>query len=162
MKSLKRILIALIIIFIAIQFFRPERNTSAAASPQHISSKFSIPDDVTHVLSTSCYDCHSNNTRYPWYFRVQPVAWWLNNHVSEGKRHLNFDEYTSYNLRRQYHKFEEIIEMVQEDEMPLPSYLVMHNNARLNQDQKDKIISWSNSCMDAMKSAYPLDSLVRK
>jgi hypothetical protein len=83
MKFLKRVLIPLLIAFIIIQFFRPEKNISASAAAKHISTKFSFPDDVEQILSNSCYDCHSNNTRYPWYFSVQPVAWWLDDHVRE-------------------------------------------------------------------------------
>src|SRR5215213_3952211 len=101
MRFLKKIFIVLVIAFIVIQFFRPEKNISAAAPSNHIAAKFSVPADVNQILSTSCYDCHTNNTRYPWYSYVQPVAWWLDDHIREGKKHLNFDEYASYNLRRQ-------------------------------------------------------------
>jgi len=162
MKFLKRILLVVVIAFIVIQFFRSEKNISAAARSNHITVKFSVPGDVKQILSTSCYDCHSNNTRYPWYHSVQPVAWWLRSHISEGKEHLNFDEFASYKLRRQYHKFEEIIEMVKEDEMPLPSYLVGHRDAVLSPEQKEKIIAWSNNCMEEMKAVYPVDSLVKQ
>src|SRR5689334_784373 len=105
MRFVKRILILLLIAFIIIQFFHPEKNISTAIPVNHISKNFLVPDEVTAILSNSRNDCHSNNTRYPWYNHIQPVAWWLNDHVTEGKKHLNFDEYSSYNLRRQYRKF---------------------------------------------------------
>jgi hypothetical protein len=162
MKFLKKILWILVILFIAAQFIRPKKNISEAAPAAHISQKFSVPDNVKQILSTSCYDCHSNNTRYPWYNNIQPVAWWMGGHVEDGKKHLNFDEYSSYNLRRQYHKFEEMIEMVKKDEMPLPSYLVLHGNAKLSMEQKVKITDWCSVSMEAMKSAYPIDSLLKK
>lgn len=162
MKILKRIILPLIAVFITIQFFRPEKNISAAPQANHISGKFRMPDDLSQILSESCYDCHSNNTRYPWYNHIQPLTWWLNDHVTEGKKHLNFDIYTSYNLRRQYHKFEEIVEMVKDDEMPLSSYVFGHPGAALTPEEKSKIIAWCNFNMDEMKSIYPADSLKRK
>ena len=110
MKLLKKIFIVLIIALICIQFFHPEKNVSSETSSNHISKQFSVPDDVRQIISTSCYDCHSNNTNYPWYFSVQPVAWWLNHHIEEGKEHLNFDEFSSYRPRRQFRKFEQIKE----------------------------------------------------
>ena len=90
MKLLKKILLLFVIAFIIIQFFRPEKNISAAATSTHISKIFPVTDDVSQILSNSCYDCHSNNTRYPWYNKIQPVAWWMNDHIDEGKDELNF------------------------------------------------------------------------
>jgi hypothetical protein len=162
MRFLKRILILLLIAFIIIQFFRPEKNVSADASVNNISKNFPVPADVAQILSNSCYDCHSDNTRYPWYFSIQPVAWWLTDHVQEGKKHLNFDEFASYPLRRQYNKFDQTIDMVKKDEMPLSSYLVIHGDAILSPEQKEKVIAWCSNCMNAMKAAYPIDSLVKK
>ena len=162
MKYLKKLFWLVLIVFVVVQFFRPEKNISLDAEAHHISQKFSVPEDVRQILSTSCYDCHSNNTRYPWYYSVQPVAWWLRNHVTEAKQHLNFDEFASYRLRKQYHEFEEIIEMIDENEMPLPSYTLIHRNAALSQEQKERIIAWSNLCMEVMKMTYPADSLLKK
>jgi hypothetical protein len=162
MKILKRVMLLLVILFVIIQFIRPSKNISDAAPSAHISKNFPVPDDVKQILSTSCYDCHSNNTRYPWYNHVQPIAWWLNDHVTEGKKHLNFDEFSSYRLRRQFHKFEEIGEMVKEDEMPLNSYTLIHRDASLSVEQKFRITQWCSDCMNKMQLEYPLDSLVQK
>jgi hypothetical protein len=162
MKYLHRIFLFLIVALAAIQFIRPEKNIAAGESPNHISKVFSVPDDVKQILSASCNDCHSNNTHYPWYNSVQPLSWWLNQHVKEGKEHLNFDVFASYRLRKQFHKFEEIAEMVKEDEMPLPSYTLIHRDAVLSSEQKIILTDWSNRCLEQMKSAYPIDSLVRK
>jgi hypothetical protein len=162
MKPIKRIFIFLLAAFAAIQFIRPDRNISAGVSPNHISKAFSVPDSVRQILSTSCNDCHSNNTQYPWYNSIQPIGWWLSNHIEEGKEHLNFDEFASYRLRKQFHKFEEITEMVKENEMPLSSYVLIHRGAKLSGEQKILITGWSERCLEQMKSAYPIDSLVRK
>ena len=161
-KLLKKILWILLVALIVIQFFRPEKNISAEVSPAHISQKFSVPDDVKQILSTSCYDCHSNNTHYPWYFSVQPVAWWLSGHIKEGRKHLNFDELSSYRLRRQFKKLEEIKKMVEENEMPLSSYTLIHRDAALTPAQIQTLVLWSEMQVNKMKSEYPADSLLKK
>src|SRR5439155_20340848 len=102
MKKIKKVLIALLVIFVVIQFFRPAKNKSDKPSLNDISTKYNLPEDVKNILKTSCYDCHSNNTIYPWYSEVQPVGWWLNNHINDGKNEVNFSEFAAYPIRRQY------------------------------------------------------------
>ena len=162
MKIFRKFLWVLLLVFIAIQFFRPEKNISSGASPNDISQKFSVAEDVKQILTTSCYDCHSNNTRYPWYFSIQPVAWWLSSHIEEGKEHLNFDEFSSYRLRRQYKKLVEIKEMVEENEMPLASYTLIHRDAILSQEQKTTLARWTENQVNRMKAEAPPDSLLKK
>lgn len=115
MKVFKVVLIVLLVVLIVIQFFHPEKNVSTAQSPNHIAAVYNQPDNVRTILNRACNDCHSNNTRYPWYNNIQPVAWWLDYHVQEGKHELNFDEFGTYPLRKQYHKLEEVTEMVKEE-----------------------------------------------
>lgn len=161
MKFIKRTLIFLLAAFIVIQFFHPEKNISDAAPANHISKSFPFPGNIKEIVSNSCYDCHSNNTRYPWYYHIQPVAWWMNDHIQEGKSHLNFDEFASYRPRRQYSKFGDTKDMIKEDEMPLSSYILGHPRAALSPEQKQIITAWCNNCMSAMKAIYPLDSLIK-
>lgn len=148
---------------IIIQFFRPEKNisTTSAVLENDISKVYQIPDSVQVILQTSCYDCHSNNTSYPWYNNIQPVAWWLANHVIEGKNELNFSEFASYRIGRQYKKLEEINEQVKENEMPLASYTLIHTNAKLNTQQKLSLANWVTVLRDSIKKQYPADSLKR-
>ena len=160
-KIIKRILLILLVALIAIQFVRPAKNVSTDQS-RNIKTLYAVPENVHTILTKACNDCHTNNTIYPWYASVQPVLWWLDDHVKEGKSHLNFDEYTSYNLRRQYHKMEEVIEMVKEKEMPLDSYTWVHRDAKLTDEERVTLTSWAQSVMDTMKAHYPIDSLVRK
>ena len=160
-KNFKRILIALLALLIIIQIFRPAKNKSDKFSVNDISTKYKVPENVANILKTSCYDCHSNNTVYPWYAEVQPVAWWLNNHITEGKKELNFSEFASYQIRRQYKKLEEINDQVKKDEMPLKSYLIIHTYAKLDSQQKSSITNWVNLLRDSMKANYPPDSLKR-
>lgn len=157
---LKKIVIGLIIVLIIIQFFRPERNESND-NTYAISTKYNVPDDVNHLLKVSCNDCHTNKTEYPWYANIQPVAWWLDDHVVDGKKHLNFSEFTKRPLYVQNHKLEEIVEMVEEKEMPLAdyTYLGLHSEAKLTDEQRQKIIVWAKAQMTQLKETYPADSL---
>jgi hypothetical protein len=160
---LKKILIALVIVLVLIQFFRPERNLSDDRT-NDISKKYVVPEHVSRLLAGGCNDCHSNKTTYPWYTNIQPIGWWMAGHVNEGKGHLNFSSFTHRNLAYQNHKFEEIIEMVKEKEMPLPSYtwLGLHPEANLTDDERNQIVQWASAQMDTLKKNYPADSLVMK
>ena len=161
-KILKRTFQILLLAFIVIQFFRPAKNKSAGISANDISTIYPVPENVQAILKTSCYDCHSNNTVYPWYAEIQPVAWWLNKHIADAKKDLNFSEFAGYSIRRQYRKFEEINDLVKKDEMPLDSYLWIHKYAKLSDQQKLTLANWVTSVRDTIKANYPADSLVRK
>ena len=157
----RKIMYVLLAAFIVIQFIHPAKNTSKGLQPNTIGNNYAIPADVKTILGKACNDCHSNNTRYPWYAKIQPVDWWMNKHVVDGKKDLNFDEFTNRAPRYQYHKMEEVIEMVKEREMPLKSYTWTHKDARLNSNEREKLTGWAQSVMDAMKVKYPVDSLIR-
>lgn len=163
-KKIKIFLLILLGAFIIIQFFHPAKNINAGpeAIAKDISTVFSIPDSVKNILQTSCYDCHTNNTKYPWYAAIQPAAWWLNDHIEEGKKELNFNEFASFRIRRQYKKLDEIIKEVEEDEMPLSSYTLIHTDAKLSSEQKKTLTDWAKNMRDTMKAHYPADSLIKK
>ena len=158
----KKILITLAVLLIIIQFIHPEKNKAPGRQANALATLITVPDNIKNIFAKACNDCHSNNTRYPWYSHIQPVDWWMNNHVREGKRELNFDEYASKPLRYQYHKMEEIADEVKEGEMPLDSYTWMHRDARLTETEKKEVIDWANSVRANMESKYPRDSLIRK
>jgi len=160
---LKKILIGLLVVLVLIQFFRPEKNDSNDLTLD-VSTKYKVPEDVSQILRVACNDCHSNKTNYPWYSQIQPVAWWLNDHVTEGKEHLNFSNFTQLPIAVQNHKFEEVIEVIDENEMPLESYtyLGLHPEAKLTEDQKTALKTWAREQMDLLKQTYPADSLVMK
>lgn len=163
-KIIVRVLLILWVILMAIQFIPTPKNdsTDAAHYANDISTRYAVPQNVQLILQTSCYDCHSNHTQYPWYAHVQPVAWWLNDHIEEGKKEINFSEFAAYRIGRQYKKMEEVIEQIDEDEMPLSSYTLIHQNARLNEGQKKTLIHWATQIRDSIKANYPADSLIRK
>lgn len=159
---IKKILLLLLAVLIIIQFIHPTKNKSEGPHPNFIGSSFDIPTDVNVVLKKACNDCHSNNSKYPWYANFQPVHWWLESHIKDGKKHLNFDEYTHKSLRYQFHKMEETVEMVKEGKMPIKEYKWTHGDARLNEEEKSKLINWAKAIMDTMKAKYPIDSLIKK
>ncbi len=140
---LKKIVAIVFTIFFAIQFIRPAKNTGGNETMMNdISEIYPVPDNVLSILKASCYDCHSNNTYYPWYSNFQPVGWWMQFHVNEGKLELNFNEFASYEKEKQQKKLEEIVEEVKENCMPLPSYLKIHKEAKLSQDEKKILTDW--------------------
>jgi hypothetical protein len=116
------------------------------------------------LLENACNDCHTNTSTYPWYSNIQPVGFWLNNHINDGKRHLNYATFTKMPIAVQNHKLEETIEQVEEGEMPLPSYTYfgLHSNAKLSEADRSKIINWAKSQMAMLKATYPADSLKMK
>ena len=151
-------------LLIIIQFFQTEKNSNITASAlaNDISTIYPLPENVKSIVETSCYDCHSNNSNYPWYDNIQPVSWWLHNHIEEGKKEINFNEFASYRIRRQYKKLEEIIKQVKEDEMPLSSYTIIHTNAKLSPEKKLILSAWAAALRDSIKMKYPADSLIKK
>lgn len=159
---LKKILLILLVGLIIIQFFHPSRNKATGVQPNSIGTRYAIPGPVESVLEKACTDCHSNNTSYPWYSKIQPVDWWLDGHIRDGKKELNLDEYTNKSLRYQYHKMEEVIEMVKDETMPLESYTWIHKDAKLTAEERSVLTNWAQGVMDTMRAKYPLDSLVRK
>lgn len=159
---IKKILLFLLAALVIIQFFHPPRNKAAGRQPNYIGYAYPVPADVQAILQKACNDCHSNNTRYPWYSKVQPVDWWLDKHVREGKKELNLDEYTHRSLRYQYHKLEEIAEQVNTGEMPLKSYTWVHKDAILTAAEKAALTGWADALRDSLEARYPMDSLVRR
>jgi hypothetical protein len=162
-RFFKILFYTLLIALLLIQFYpKPTKNVAESINANDITLAHNVPADVQQVLKTSCYDCHSNNTVYPWYAKIQPVALWLGNHIEEGKDELNFSEFGSYSIRRKFKKLEEINKQVKEDEMPLSSYTVIHRNAKLNDSKKLLLANWVTALRDSMKANYPADSLKRK
>ncbi|MDP3393272.1 heme-binding domain-containing protein [Sediminibacterium sp.] len=157
----KKLLLALLVVLLVLQAFRPEKNNSGNKE-NDISSLYPVPDNVEQILVKACNDCHSNSTVYPWYAEVQPIAWWLNDHVKDGKKHLNFNEFATYKLAKQFHKLEEVFDEVKGGEMPLESYTVVHRDAKLTVEERNILMDWSVAVRDSMKARFPADSLIMK
>ena len=141
----KKILTGLLLLLIIFQFFRIDKTTKAIDTNTDFISLLHPPDSVTTILKTACYDCHSNQPTYPWYTNIAPVSWWIKHHINEGSHHLNFSEWGNYTLKRKDHKLEECIELVEEDEMPMTSYTLMHKDAKLTKEQKALLLNWFKS-----------------
>lgn len=142
-------LIVILAILIIIQFFPASKNQNTELLASDITKVTTVPDDVLQVLKVACYDCHSNNTVYPWYNNIQPVAWWLNRHVEEGKEHLNFSSFGAYTAEKAAKKMRGISREVEKGDMPLSSYTLIHRNAVLNETQKQAVINWTKSAVIA-------------
>jgi hypothetical protein len=148
---IKRFLILFTAALILIQFIHPKENRSVSISPNDITNKFQVSPQVLSLLKNSCYDCHSNNTNYPWYNYVQPIAWWLQYHVNEGKSELNFSEFGGYSAKKQYHKLKSIVESQRDNWMPLGIYRWLHRDAALSDSQKLLISGWADSLAQKIK-----------
>ena len=138
-----------------IQFIHPAKNVDTTTTPQDITIMYPMPDSVHVILQKACYDCHSNTTRYPWYNNVEPVAFWLNNHIKEGKQHLNFSEFGSYPVAKQVKRLKNTAKEVEEGGMPLNSYLWIHKDAVLTPAEKNMVISWANGLAQRISMQAP-------
>jgi hypothetical protein len=150
MKWIKKIAIVIAAGLLIIQFIRPARNRSIVVLETDITKTYVVPATVQQVLKTSCYDCHSNNTTYPWYANIQPFGWLLADHIKEGKEELNFSEFGSYSLRRQKSKLKGIENSIKESSMPLGSYTLMHKEALLSNEEKALLLDWSMKVRDSL------------
>lgn len=140
---IRKIGIVLLIIFLIIQIIRPERNNGLADSPNDVTHYVRVPDTIQHILKTSCYDCHSNHTVYPWYADINPVGLWLGDHIKDGKRAINFSDLSGFTKKKLDHRMGDIAETVEKAEMPLNTYTFIHRYAILDSGQIKMIKDWT-------------------
>lgn len=138
----KKIITTLLILFVIAQFFNPQKNEYTKAPDSDFILTENPPKQLADILKESCYDCHSNNTRYPWYDKITPVNFWVNGHIKHAKEELNFSLWSQYNAKRKVHKLEECIEMINDREMPLKSYLLTHSEAKLSDTEIKLLADW--------------------
>ncbi|MDG1729422.1 MAG: heme-binding domain-containing protein [Algibacter sp.] len=143
MSVLKKILIGLLLLFVIMQFFRPEKNIDSNDSLTTFIKETKPSTKVQNILSKACYDCHSNNTNYLWYNNITPINFWMANHIKEGKDELNFSEWASYSTKRKKHKMEEVYEEVEEKHMPISPYLITHSEANLTDEEIKQLVDWA-------------------
>lgn len=151
MRFLKIIALVLFVVFVGIQFIPTERNQSDVVQKSDFLLVNNSPENIGSLLQVSCYDCHSNNTRYPWYNKVQPIAYFLERHIKEGKAELNFSEWEAYSNRRKNSKLRSIISQIQDDEMPLYSYTLIHRDAVYSDSEKEMVIEYIRDLKDKLK-----------
>ena len=144
-KAVKIALLIVAGILIVAQFFQPDRNLQEQATENDIMLSMEVPAQVAALLKNACYDCHSNQTRYPWYSKISPVSWYLHKHVVEGKEALNFSEFGQLGKRKMIGSFSSICEVLEAGNMPLASYTLIHRDANLEQEERDAICDWAES-----------------
>ena len=150
MSLKKKILLGLFIGFVVIQFIQPARNKSDQVLSTDIKKIYAIPRNVTSILKNSCYDCHSSSTRYPWYSFIQPGAWFMASHIRKGNAKLNFSEFGALSNRKQRSKLQEMANSIKDETMPLWSFTLIHQNAKLSADEKTLLVNWMISTKDSL------------
>ena len=128
---------------VVIQFFPIILNESDYVPQSDFMVENQVPATIKNRLQVSCYDCHSNQTTYPWYSNLAPASFYLEDHIKDGKRHLNFSEWEQYSAKRKDHKLDELIEEVEREGMPLESYTLIHTEAKLDATQTEALINWA-------------------
>ena len=151
-KFIRPILLVLLVVFLGLQLFQIDKTSPATDPAQDYLAVATPPAKVATLLKQACYDCHSNNTAFPWYTYIQPVGWWVNHHIEEGKEHLNFSVWATYQPKRAAHKLEECYEVIESTEMPMKSYTWMHAEAKLTQAQRDALVRWFRTEYQKMES----------
>ena len=150
MRIFKKVLLILLIVLVGIQFIPTKRNQSNEILESDISKTYMLPAEIQTIFKNSCYDCHSNNTKYPWYNKIQPVSWLLENHIKKGKKELNFSEFGAYSKRKQKNKLKSITSQIRDNEMPLSSYTLIHRDAKLSEKDRDLIKQWVSKLLDSL------------
>ena len=142
---MKRVFVFVIILLVVMQFVKIDKQNPAVMIENDFISIEKPSDEVASLLRKACYDCHSNNTEYPWYTNVAPISFWIKHHIDEAREHVNFSEWGTYKKSRQKHKMHECYEEVEEGEMPLKTYTLMHSEAKLSKEERAKLEHWFKS-----------------
>lgn len=153
-KVVKYIFVGLLVVFVIMQFFRIDKTNPKVEKTKDFIAITQPSADVEKMLRSACYDCHSNETKYPWYSNVAPVSWFLKDHIDEGREHLNFSVWGDYSEKKANHKLDECAEEVEEKEMPLDSYTWTHGDAKLSDAQRETLATWFKSKMTASEEEH--------
>lgn len=145
MRIFKRVVLALVVIFLLMQLYRPSRDNPPVDQTKTMEKTMQIPANVETTLSRACNDCHSSKTVYPWYSNVAPVSWFLASHITDGRHEMNMSEWATYSAKKRRRRLEQICEQVNKKEMPLPSYLWLHPDAKLSDADRSLLCDWANA-----------------
>ncbi len=143
--SKKKILLGLGILLLLIQVIRIDKTNPPVIAEQDLIHSMNANAEVSHILKIACYDCHSNESKYPWYTNVAPISWWVKNHINKGRGSLNFSEWQTFTDAKKAHGIEESIIKIEKKWMPISSYKWMHADARLSDEQRNLLINWFKS-----------------
>lgn len=156
-KILRYVLLFLLFTFVVIQFIKRPEIINEPVTDTDIIVALNIDQEISSMLKSACYDCHSNQPRYPWYAHMAPVNWWIGDHIEHGRDELNFSMWTTFTARRRDHKLEELIEMVESREMPLPNYVPLHKEADLSDEQIASLVAWAKTVRADIANEPPAD-----
>ena len=159
---MKKISVILLVAFILIQFFPIDKNNPAPTPQMDFLTIKNTPESTANLIRNGCYDCHSNETKYLWYSNVQPIAWFLQDHIEEGRKELNFSTFATYEPKRQAHKLAEAIEQIEKGEMPLDSYIIVHSEAKFSEAQKQEVIQYLKLVESDIRREHQLPDEVKK
>lgn len=139
----KKILLGFAVLFLALQLIRPTKNISTTPpGKDDFIVRLAPPPEVKQLLQTGCYDCHSNNTRYPWYAEIQPGGWWLRKHIDDGNREFSFSAFGSHSIKKQSARIDAMIDVISDHSMPLKSYTWIHRDAVFTDAQVKLLTTW--------------------
>lgn len=141
----KKLRIGILIAIVAIQFIRIDKTNPAVIAEQDYLTQLQPDEKVANLIKNACYDCHSNTTEYPWYSNVAPISWWIKDHIDHGRKHLNFSVWSTYSEKKQHHKIDECVEMLEDEEMPLKSFTITHPEAVLSEEEREMLIAYFKS-----------------
>ena len=133
------------LVLVLIQFISVDLKNPEVIASQDFINMTNPPADVAHTIKVACYDCHSNETKYPWYFNVAPVSWWLKRHIDKGRMKVNYSIWGTYKASTQEHNLGEAYSFVEKDWMPIIHYKLVHPEARLSAEQKAQLLAWLQS-----------------
>lgn len=139
---LKRIGIGLVIILALMQFKQIDKTNPEYNEAEDFITITQPSEEIATLIKAACYDCHSHQAKYPWYSNVAPISWMVEHHIEEGREHLNFSEWGSYDTKKANHKLEECIEEIEEGEMPMKPYVVMHSEVKMSKEQKKALMAF--------------------
>lgn len=141
-KYIRPILLFLLAALVIIQFFRIDKTNPSVIPQQDYLAVTTPPAPIATLIKTACYDCHSHTSVYPWYTNFQPIGWWVKGHINNGIKHLNFSTWTTYDADKKRHKLEECVEVLEDKEMPMLSYMIAHQDAWLTDQQRKELADW--------------------
>lgn len=150
----KKILLGLLAVFLVLQCIRPAKNISSAPpGKDDFLVRLAPPPEVKQMIFAACYDCHSHNTRYPWYAEIQPAGWWLKSHVDDGLREFNFSTFGEHSVKKQSSKLDAMIDVISDRSMPLKSYTWIHRDAIFTDTQIKTLTAWLEATRDKLEDS---------
>ena len=142
-KALRWVIIVVGVLLVGAQFIRPDRTNPSADLSKDFAAIYGQTSTIVPLIRKACYDCHSSETRWPWYSNITPVSWFVSDDVREARRHLNFSTWGDYPARKRASSLDHIRDEVSSGDMPMWTYLLMHSDAHLTQGERDSIVSWA-------------------